>query len=294
MKILYITNINEIYKASGGWISDYLNDLIFYGLHEILNTDVVDSTKIIHLYKENEGKINKQLLWGGFSAFYLIDNDNKDRDNIEEKIKDKYYDFIIYGNCQRCLDYYDLVTKVYDNNKVVMLDGNDEVNIHPLSDKHLYFKRENYTKGSKNILPISFSMPKSKIRGKDSLLNKTFDFATVVPGVKETYIFNNEKDYYDDYAMSYFGITHKKAGWDCMRHYEVLGNYCVPYFPDISQCPENIMVSWNKKLQIELNKLVDDTFHEEKYFRLLDEMFDWFINNNTTENEAKTLLEKIV
>jgi len=144
MKILYITNINEIYKSSGGWISDYLNDTIFYGLHEILEDNVVDSTQIIHLYKEHKGKIDPRVLWGGMTTFWLIEKDTKDRENIIDKIKDKYYDFIIYGNCQRCLDYYDIVNKIYDPKKVIMLDGNDENHLHPLHEIHPYFKRENY------------------------------------------------------------------------------------------------------------------------------------------------------
>jgi len=293
MKILYITNINEIYKSSGGWISDYLNDTIFYGLHEILEDNVVDSTQIIHLYKEHKGKIDPRVLWGGMTTFWLIEKDTKDRENIIDKIKDKYYDFIIYGNCQRCLDYYDIVNKIYDPKKVIMLDGNDENHLHPLHEIHPYFKRENYYSINSNIFPLSFSLPTPKLRIKDNFLLKTFDFATVIPGVKETYIYKNEQEYYDDYSMSYFGITHKKAGWDCMRHYEILGNYCAPYFPDIKDCPENIMVSWNKKLQIEINNLVDNGFHEEKYFRLLNEMYGWFLENNTTKQEAKKILEKI-
>ena len=57
MKILYITNHLSIAQASGGFISDYQNDLVYYCLRELFGDDVVDSTQIISLYKENEGKI---------------------------------------------------------------------------------------------------------------------------------------------------------------------------------------------------------------------------------------------
>jgi hypothetical protein len=63
MKILYITNYNSIAKASGGFISDYQNDLVFHGLRELFGDDVVDSTQIVSLYKEYEGKIPSQHLW---------------------------------------------------------------------------------------------------------------------------------------------------------------------------------------------------------------------------------------
>ena len=47
MKILYVTNHTSIAIASGGFISDYQNDLVFYGLRELFGDVVVDSTQII-------------------------------------------------------------------------------------------------------------------------------------------------------------------------------------------------------------------------------------------------------
>ena len=40
----------------------------------------------------------------------------------------------------------------------------------------------------------------------------------------------NESDYYKDYQRSYFAITCKKGGWDCLRHYEILANAVSPTF----------------------------------------------------------------
>ncbi len=83
MKILYITNHLNILRQSEGFLNDYLNDLLFYGLTEIKEIEVVDSTPIIHLYKENQNKIPIQYLWGkGFTSTFLIDNDEVDRTNI--------------------------------------------------------------------------------------------------------------------------------------------------------------------------------------------------------------------
>ncbi len=73
MKILYITNHNQIFQQSGGYLNDYLNDLLFYGLTELENIEVIDSTPIIHLYKENQSKISNQYLWGkGFTSTFLM------------------------------------------------------------------------------------------------------------------------------------------------------------------------------------------------------------------------------
>jgi hypothetical protein len=54
MKILYITNHIQIAQQSGGYLNDYLNDLLFHGFTELDDIEVVDSTPIIHLYKEND------------------------------------------------------------------------------------------------------------------------------------------------------------------------------------------------------------------------------------------------
>ena len=53
----------------------------------------------------------------------------------------------------------------------------------------------------------------------DNHPNKTRDFAVIIPGIKSTYRYTMEEAYYDGYAEAYFGITMKKSGWDCMRHY---------------------------------------------------------------------------
>ena len=47
-------------------------------------------------------------------------------------------------------------------------------------------------------------------------------------GVETAYAFDDEADYYADLQQSRFGITVKRAGWDCLRHYEQAANGCVP------------------------------------------------------------------
>jgi len=289
MKILYITNHIDIAKASGGFINDYQNDLVFYGLRELFGDDVVDSTQIISLYKEYEGKIHPQHLWGGMTTFWLIGENNIDRSNIEEKIKDKYYDLIIYGAIKRCKNYYDLVSKVYPPEKVILIDGNDESELDPLYSKHLYFKRE-LIENHSNLLPITFGIPTSKITTPNK--NKLKEYATCIPGQPETYIFKEEKSYYEDYQKSYYGVTIKKAGWDCMRHYEILGNYCVPYFIGLEDCPKNTLANLPKELLLEAKELANN-FDTQKYYPILDELFKYTKNNLTTKQLANYIISKI-
>ena len=295
MKILYITNHLSIAQCSGGFISDYLNDLTFYGFYELYKdgiiTEIVDSTQIASLYVKNKNKIPKQHLWGGMTAFWLIESDDIERTNIEQKIENKYYDLIIYGAARRCLDYYQLVNKCYDRHKIVLLDGNDDSSIHSLSEKHLYFKRE-YDSYNNHVLPISFSFPTGKLYNINK--NKTQDYGTVIPKEKETYVFTNERDYYNDYNKSYYGVTIKKAGWDCMRHYEILGNYCMPFFQNINECPVNSLTTLPKKLIKTANELLQSEFDSVKYYDVLDEAFAHFKEYCLTKSTAKYILEKVI
>ena len=289
MKILYVTDHRQIAIASGGFISDYLNDLTFFGLKELFGDDVVDSTPIISLYKEYKDQIHPMYLWGGMTSFWLLDKNTADSSNIKEKIQDKYYDLIIYGAIKRCRDYYDLVSKVYPDNKVILLDGNDDSEVDQLYQKHLYFKRE-LRQDHKNLLPITFSYPTHYLAKPNK--NKTQQYGTVIPGRKETYVFDNEKDYFEDYQKSYYGVTSKKAGWDCMRHYEIMGNYCLPYFPDMKDCPKNTLFNFPKELIIEGTELASN-FDIDEYYRILDSIYDYTKNNLTTKAIAQYIIDKV-
>jgi hypothetical protein len=222
------------------------------------------------------------------TAFWLIEDNNIDRTNIEEKIKDRYYDLIIYGAIKRCKNYYDLVSQYYPANKVILIDGNDESDLDPLYHKHLYFKRE-LIEDHKNLLPITFGIPTSKLATTNIL--KTQEYATCIPGQPETYIFKSEQPYYEDYQKSYYGVTMKKAGWDCMRHYEILGNNCVPYFIGLEDCPKNTLANLPKELLLEAKDLAIN-FNEQKYFSILNELFEYTKNNLTTKNLAKYVIER--
>lgn len=289
MKILYVTNYLNIAKASGGFINDYQNDLLFYGLRELFGDDVVDSTQIPTLYKEYKDKIDKKHLWGGMTSFWLIGENNIDRTDIEQKIKDRYYDYIIYGAIKRCKDYYDLVSKVYPNDKVILVDGNDESELDLSYTKHLYFKRELADTHS-NLLPITFAFPTDKLAQPNK--NKTQDYGTVIPGQLETYIFKTEQSYYEDYQKSYYGVTMKKAGWDCMRHYEILGNYCMPYFMGLEDCPKDTLANFPKELLMEARNLAEN-FDENNFFSILDQVYDHTKQYLTTKALAQYLISKI-
>ena len=54
------------------------------------------------------------------------------------------------------------------------------------------------------------------------------------------------------YKKSIFALTYKKAGWDSLRHYEILMNGCIPLFLDIKNCPPDTLTSLPKDKLIKI------------------------------------------
>jgi len=131
---------------------------------------------------------------------------------------------------------------------------------------------------------------------------KTKILSNLIPGNLTTYIYNNELDYYNEYRESMFAITKKKAGWDCMRHYEIIANGCIPYFIDIEQCPENTMALLPKNLLLEGNKLYNNfknkNIHQINvdelniYESLVNKFIDYTKKHLTTKSIAEYILTK--
>ena len=131
-----------------------------------------------------------------------------------------------------------------------------------LSKIGLYFKRE-LIRNQKYLLPIQFGIPKDKIVSNVNIKPKNL-LAPLIPGRLNTYIYNSEIDYYRMYQESIFALTYKKAGWDTLRHYEILMNGCLPLFLDIENCPINTMKNLPKKEIIEI---------KDKYETILQNYF---------------------
>ena len=97
-----------------------------------------------------------------------------------------------------------------------------------------------------NVRPFAFSFPEEKIvaeprppAAKAKLLNAHVVDPEVAAraGGETRYLFDTEEAYYADLRASRYGITTKKGGWDCMRHYEIAANGAVPAFRDLHRKP---------------------------------------------------------
>ena len=130
-------------------------------------------------------------------------------------------------------------------------------------------------------------MPEEKIH--HSFPEKTDRLASIVPGNIQTYIYNTEIDYYNGYRKSYFGLTCRKAGWDCLRHYEILANRCIPYFYDLNVCPDLTMCQFPKDTIKKTNQMFDSesplagTALEDQYLDYENDLYEYTKKNLTTK-----------
>ena len=244
MKILYLTNHQSLSEQ----FNDYLSNLLLHGLREHFGRNVIDFPGSWYLYKDESKKkeLDNSKLWGkGFTIIDTLNNyDSIDRNDIEKKIQTKYFDLIIYSSARRSKPFLDDVIKF--NNKAIFIDGEDDQFIDENLNKiGLYFKRE-LIKDQKNLLPIQFAIPEEKILREVNTKPKNL-LAPLIPGRLNTYIYNDEIDYYKMYQESIFALTYKKAGWDTLRHYEILMNGCIPLFFNIDDCPKLILKTLPKE-----------------------------------------------
>ena len=107
------------------------------------------------------------------------------------------------------------------------------------------------TKKSYSMHPLTFGIPAKHVQ--DVVQPKGRELSTVVPGDWSTYAYmpredqtpqqrsQLERDYYIDMQRSFFGLTWKKGGWDCLRHLELLASGCLPLFTDIARAPRGVL-----------------------------------------------------
>ena len=146
-----------------------------------------------------------------------------------------------------------------------------------------------------NIYPLPYSIPEEIfLETEKSIINKKFVTSPLIPGKLETYIYDNESDYYQMYRESKFGITHKKYGWDCLRHYEIIANKCIPLFDNLESCPKNTMVTFPRELLKEIKvKFYNNKLYDTEYRDYLEKIFDYGKKYLTCEKSAEYVLKKI-
>lgn len=323
MKILFI-----------GHSYDYLQNDMLHGLRGLYGADVVDYPKIDTAYKTYPVE-KKAILHGqGFGIGCTLDDIDIDRTDIEKKIADKFFDLVVIGQVPSINHVYDVmygatidknqyvayhdtfnqVFAAYEDTpkRVIVTDGADGTDVTPAMDGAFYFKRELIYEPTEWLRPITFGFPKEKICSSVSI-EKTKVFSDSRPDKLGTGLYNErdfryiavngtEADYYGDYQKSLFGVTLKKAGWDCQRHYEIIFNHCLPFFLDIEQCPPWTLVMWPKDVLREIKNIQgvrypDGTIDEipkselQRYINIEGQLFDYASKMFTTEAVARYVVE---
>jgi hypothetical protein len=191
----------------------------------------------------------------------------------------------------------------------------------PRANRFLYFKRELTARTlhyrcfrlipeklcqglpmPRNIRPTAFSIPAGKILTRRPAKRKLFpthivdpEVARHVPGSSADPPFSSEAEYYGDLQESQFGITTKRSGWDCLRHYELAANGCVPCFRNLNRKPATcaphgltkdncILYQDYADLKKQIGGLSDTRYEE-----MQDAALEW-ARQNTTVERAKEVL----
>jgi hypothetical protein len=246
MRVLYLTTPGE----------DYLQDGLLYGLRKRLGADLVDWPRKDVMYT-NCAKPASELYGRGFTLWKLLPDIEVARPDANASIHDAAtgFDLLVFASIRRQRSEFAAwsrrrgMARFTDRPTAVFLDGEDKTRLLiPAMLRGKYYKRER-TRGTAPLTrPISFAIPSEKLvlrvptdKPRRFATHVQCDEAYRIPWIakhcERKYAFDSEGGYRRDLQSSLFGLTMKKAGWDCMRHYEVAANGCVPCFWRLSDKP---------------------------------------------------------
>jgi len=124
------------------------------------------------------------------------------------------------------------------------------------------------------MIPFSYCIPDEFI--VNAVPEKTQLQSFIVPDVRYSFGPGEQQLYYNEYRRSRFAVTRKKGGWDCMRHYEILANGCIPIFENLEACPHFTMTTFPKELVLKANRelLPWDDAYIPKYNEIVGQLLE--------------------
>ncbi len=315
MKILFLTTKS---KNNQG---DYLELSILLGLKEILGNSLIEIPKKDIIYGDYSS-IEKNKLHG--KGFTLLSESVLDFEIDRTNLLNSKFEAVIIGCGHQYGEKFNLSEiKKYSKN-IWVLDGHD---LYGIADRKIYFEKESvigiqFIRSFKRelielpdvtqqVYPTGFGIPIKNIR-EINLLNKNQLFQSTAPDASLFRIqndlggalhhkFNDEEEYYNDIANSWFGLTCKKGGWDCLRHYEILASGTLLLFRDYKYKPANcspqelpcLSYSSIEELYRIVERLLPNGVPSVEYFQLLKKQRDWLFEKGTTRSRAQFILDKI-
>jgi hypothetical protein len=154
----------------------------------------------------------------------------------------------------------------YSNQNLNRINPTTDVLIFVKTLEHREVFNINYEEYNKTFIhPLSYCIPDECIitdTDYDDILKKNKKINLIsdtVPNGERQYKFgyNEEKEYNQQYRNSWFAYTQKKGGWDCLRHYEIMANGCIPIFKNLENCPNHTLTSFPKELVLEASQFLN-------------------------------------
>jgi hypothetical protein len=263
MKLLFITSPEQ----------DILADSLLHGLRTLLGEDCVDYPRKAVMYTDFQPAAGVSYYGNLFTLWRILEPVKIDRNDVDGRIRANEFDVIIVGSVHRSLAMMRRLQAVGGRAPFLVLDGEDSRAVVAEGLRFMYFKREldrltaiarHNAEGQRRRLalpmptsllglrPISFGIPREKIASSPvpaARRTRLFprhivdrQLATLVTSTPEQadgrgYVHASEDAYYSDLQTSLFGVTTKRAGWDCLRHYELGANGAIICFRALASKP---------------------------------------------------------
>jgi hypothetical protein len=315
MNILFLTT-NSL-DSQG----DYLELTILIGLKELCGDRIIDFPKKKIIYGDFSLSEKNKLHGKGFTLLSkpLLDNFKENSISSLGKI-----DAIIIGCGHQYGESFDVSELKTISDNIWVLDGHDlygnakrKINYRGEELIGIQFFRsfkrelvEPYFQ-SAEVYPTGFGIPISQIR-EINLSNKVQLFQSTAPdsslfktqndlGGINHHKFSNEEEYFNDISISWFGLSCKKGGWDCLRHYEILACGTLLLFRDYDEKPKYCSpqflpcISYSSKEELFeiINKLLPNGVPSLEYFKLLKKQREWLLSHGTTKARAEFVLNVV-
>jgi hypothetical protein len=294
--ILFLTTKSE----------DYLQDSLLIGLKKLSDISITEWPIKPMLYDDFGAQT--KLYGMGFTLYRYLPYALKPETNSMTFTRD--FDLIIFGNIwKQRLHYISLrYSQRLKNSTIVFLDGSDHPFIFMAPGCDYYFKRERYGLASFFSNFVSFSIPESKLLtappAKIKFFSKhvqcleAYKLKEIAFNCVQCSCFKDETEYFKDLRASKYGITMKKAGWDCLRHYEIAFNGAVPAFYRFSlkppECPPIGLIDMYNCVAFdnafELQEKISFIERYSKYEFLQRNSLEW-AKRFTSENVARHIVE---
>lgn len=306
MKILFLTVENPTLQG------DYLEVSTLHGMRQILGDNCIDLPRKKVMYHDWSETSKNTLHGKGFTLLNRRIDDIQSRDTLQG------IDFIIHG----VTDIYGIVpTNKYDHlvdndpKRIWFLDGHDlygHANRHVdyLGEKIIgvqrrySFKRELIEENLPDVFPTGFGIPEHMIQPSDCYTKSQWFQKTAPPHAlfqtgPSKHVFTDEREYYNDMKNSWFGLSCKKGGWDCLRHYEIIASGSLLMFRDFDQKPKTcspqdlpaISYSSPEEARGIMERLVRNNRPTDEYINILLKQKQWLMQHGTTRARARKILD---